>query len=143
MRVHVFAYRRTAAVSVGAALVVAIAWWDAAAVAQGGKAAPLRIRFAPGHDAATVRGTLGRDAQREYVFGARRNQRLTLRLSATPLGTLSLEARRPAGAELTLHTDAADTWSGTLPDDGDYEIWVRRQSRAQPASSYRLTVTIR
>jgi hypothetical protein len=145
MRVTVFAPRRTAVAALAAALVVAMGCWGAAATpsAQGGKAAPLRIRFAPGHDSATVRGALRGDAQREYVFGARSNQRVTIRLSATPRGTLSLEARRPAGAELVLHKDGADRWSGALPEDGDYEIWVKRESRAQPASIYRLIVTIR
>src|SRR4029079_3882285 len=101
MRLNVDGHRRTAVAPLAAAVIVVIVWWGSAAAssAQGGKAVPVRIRFAAGHDSATVHGTLGGDAQREYVFGARGKQRVTIGLSATPRGTLSLAARRPAGAE--------------------------------------------
>src|SRR4029079_15396426 len=137
MRLNVDGHRRTAVAPLAAAVLVAVGWWGAGAPTSaqgGGKAVPVRIRFAAGHDSATVHGTLGGDAQREYVFGARGKQRVTIGLSATPRGTLSLAARRPAGVELPLQKDAAGKWSSILPEDGDYEIWLQRESRGAPAS---------
>lgn len=137
------AARRKRRTAIAVALVLSLGAYDAVATAQGGKAAPLRIRFEPGRDTAILRGTLAGDAQREYVLGARRNQRLTIGLFTTPPGTLRVEARRAAGGDLVLHGDAAHKWSAVLPEDGDYEIWIKRESRTRRASAYRLTVTIR
>ena len=123
---------------------VAVPWPAAIHVlsAQGGKAEPLRIRFARGRDNATVRGTLRGDAQTEYVVGARKDQRLTIRLSATPPDSLSARARGTSGFDVRLDLDARRTSSVVLPEDGDYQIWIKRETRTPGRSQYTLTVTI-
>jgi hypothetical protein len=124
---------------------VFVAAWSPAGVctsSQGGKAEPIRIQFLRGHDSATVRGTVTGDAQTEYVFGARKNQRLTVSVIATPPGSISIKARRPAGDDLPLPLRAGRPSSIVLPDDGDYEIWVTRAVQTRGRSRYRLTVTI-
>jgi hypothetical protein len=111
--------------------------------AQGGKAEPLRIRFLRGRDNTTVRGTLRGDAQKEYVVRARKDQRLTIRLSATPPDSLSARARGTGGFDVRLDLDARRTSSVVLPEDGDYQIWIKRETRSPGRSQYTLTVTLR
>ena len=99
-----------------------------ALAAQGGKAEPIRIQFQPGRDSATVNGTLRGDAQSEYVFGARKGQRLTITPSALPAGSLVVTVRASNGMELPLHVHSENRMSMVLPSDGEYEMWVRRST---------------
>ena len=128
-----------------ATLIVAL-WWHTAINAlseQGGKAEPTRIQFARGRDSATVSGVLRDDAQREYAFAARKGQRLTLTLSAAPARSVTATARVSLGAYLPLDFNSRSTSSVELPEDGDYEISMKRVSTARGRSQYSLTVTIR
>jgi hypothetical protein len=115
----------------------------AVAAAQGGKAEPLRIRFQPGRTSTTLTGVLGGDAQREYAFAARKDQRLRIRLTFTPPGSLTITAKQPRGIDLPLSVDSSGVWSAQLSDDGEYEIWVTRASGTRTRSRYTMTVTIR
>jgi hypothetical protein len=110
---------------------------------QGGKAEPTRIQFARGRDTATVSGALRDDAQREYAFAARKGQRLTLTLSAAPARSVSASARVSLGGHLPLDFTSGSTSSVELPEDGDYEISMKRVSTARGRSQFTLTVTIR
>ena len=127
--------------ALAAALMVTTCW--AAAYAQGGKAEPIRLQFLRGHDSTMVNGRLRGDAQTEYVLGAKTDQRLTIRLTATPNASVSVRARLPTGAELPLRVESRHVWSAQLPENGDYEIWVKRTAGDRSRSQYRLTVTIR
>jgi len=111
--------------------------------AQGGKAEPLRLRIERGGGGAMVSGVLRGDAQREYVFQARRGESLAIQMTATPPRSLRLTAREPGRSELPLQADTAVRWSATLQADGDYDLSIARVA-AQPGSSrYRITVTLR
>lgn len=133
---------RTAALT--ATLIVAL--WQAGSHAlpeQGGKAEPTRIQFASGRDSAKVSGALRDDAQREYTFAARKGQRLTLTLSAAPARSVSVTARVSLGRDLPLDFTSGSTSSVELPEDGDYEISMKRVATARGRSQYTMTVTIR
>jgi len=114
-----------------------------AASAQGGKAEPLRIEFARGRDSASVGGTLRGDAQREYAFVARKNQRLTIGTTAMPAGSIAVQVKRPLGVRLPLVPGQKQTWSAVLPESGEYFLSVNRSASASGRSQYTLTVTIR
>ena len=114
-----------------------------AASAQGGKAEPLRIEFARGRNSASVGGTLRGDAQREYAFVARKNQRLTIGMTATPASSVVVQVKRPGGVSLPLVPGQKQTWSAVLPEGGEYFLWVHRSGAATGHSEYTLMVTIR
>jgi hypothetical protein len=126
--------------------VLALAAFGPAAVgvvsAQGGKAEPIRIEFPRGLDHATVRGRLRGDLQREYAFGARKGQRLAIRVRAQPARSLKIRVRH-AGADLPAVIDSSQQLSMALPEDGEYELWVTRVAPTPGRSDYALTVTIR
>src|ERR1043166_7703340 len=46
---------------------------------RGGKAEPLKILFAAGKTSTTLAGRLSNDQEMEYVFSARKGQRVTVR----------------------------------------------------------------
>jgi hypothetical protein len=114
-----------------------------AASAQGGKAEPLHIEFARGRDTASVEGALRGDAQREYAFVARKNQRLMIGTTATPAGSVVVQVRRPSGVRLPLVAGQKQTWFAVLPESGEYFLWASRGASASGRSQYTLTVTIR
>ena len=102
------------------------------------KAEPVRIEFAHGATSSTLRGSLTGLQQMEYALTARSGQRLTLRLTASPAGTLALKLYNPSVQEVPLHN-----FSATLPQSGDYTIVILRTSNRSGSSSYKLRVTIR
>ena len=110
---------------------------------QGGKAEPVRIRIPRGHESVTVGGTLRGDAQTEYVFDARKGQRVTIRLSATPSRSVRVDLKGAADVHLPLESGIDRPASVVLSDDGDQEIWVKRVAGPRGRSQYRLTLTIR
>ncbi len=125
------------------ALAVTLSLVPSGVHAQGGKAKPLPIEFQRGRDNATVAGKLRGAAQTEYVVGAKKDQKLTIKLFAAPPGSIIVKARDADGADLELRSDSKQQWSATLPKDGDYELRVVRASDKPGVSRYRLTVTIR
>ena len=92
---------------------------------------------------ATVSGTLRGDAQREYAFVAKKDQHLTIKLSASPARSIVIDAARTAGANLLLAFSAGQSAPLVLPTDGQYEISLKRVSAARGRSKYWMTVTIR
>jgi hypothetical protein len=109
----------------------------------GGKAMPLRIQFKHGHTAATLRGTLHRDEQTEYVLAARQGQRLTVRITSMPRQSVTFTLQDPDGEEVKFQVEADPHTSGILPKTGDYSISVGRPPNQQfGTSTYVLTVTV-
>ncbi|MGH9767966.1 MAG: hypothetical protein ACREAB_11075, partial [Blastocatellia bacterium] len=124
-------------------IVIAFSFVLPSVYAQGGKAAPLRIQFQRGRDSATVNGKLRGDQQAEYALGAKKGQKLTIHLYATPQSSITVKVRDPEGSDLELKPDSKQQWSAVLPNDGDYDIWVIRSSGKPGTSRYKLTITIR
>src|ERR1043166_1908045 len=53
----------------------------------GGKAEPLRIEFKRGANSTTVSGSVRNDEEYEYVLAAKKGQRLTIKITSTPVKT--------------------------------------------------------
>ena len=114
------------------------------ALAQGGgKAEPNRIEFKPGATSTTINGVVHNDEQAEYVFSARRGQRLIIRLTNSPAKTSCFDLQGPDNVDLGLEYDCNWKYSKVLPTTGDYFIRVGRPSQGKGTSRYRLTITIR
>ena len=107
------------------------------AVAQGGKAEPVRVQFKRGTTSATLRGTVRGDEEFEYAVAARAGQWMFVEVTSTPSDSAIFLVKDPAGEEGAYHY----YWSGTLKQTGDYLISVSKPP-AYPASHFVLTVTI-
>jgi hypothetical protein len=115
-----------------------------AAMAQGGgKAEPNRIEFKRGTTSTTISGTVRGDEQAEYVLGARKGQRLVIKLTSVPEKSSVLQLLGPDNDTLGLEYDANYDYSGTLPKTGDYFITVARPGESKGTSRYKLTVSVR
>jgi len=109
----------------------------------GGKAEPNRIEFKRGTTSTTIAGVVRGDEEAEYVLAARQGQKLTIKLTSTPVKSAVFQILGPDNDTLGLEYDANFDFSGLLPKTGDYFITVKRPTQAKGTSRYRMTVAIR
>lgn len=115
-----------------------------AAMAQGGgKAEPNRIEFKRGTSSTTISGTVRGDEQAEYVLGAKKGQKLVIKLTSVPAKSSVFQLLGENNDTLGLEYDANFDYSGILTKTGDYFITVRRPTESKGTSRYRLMVTVR
>jgi len=112
-------------------------------MAQGGKAEPNRIEFKRGTNSTTINGKVKNEEQAEYVFAAKKGQRLQIHLTSVPSRSSVFDLHAPDNADLGLEFDANYDYSRTLPVTGDYFLVVSRPTQARGSSSYRLTITVK
>ena len=114
-----------------------------AALAQGGggKAEPLRIEFKRGANRTIVRGRIHGSLQAEYVFAARKGQRVRIALTSAPAKSALFNLSSADGEDDKFKYDGT-SWSGVAPATGDYLIFVTRAGAHPESASYSLTVKI-
>lgn len=118
--------------------------YGAPAFAQnGGKAEPLKIEFKRGTTSTTINGVVHGDEEAEYTLTARKGQRLTIKLTSTPVKSSVFQLLGPENDTLGLEYDANFNYSGVLPKTGDYFISVKRPTEARGTSRYKMTITVR
>ena len=114
------------------------------AMAQGGgKAEPLRIEFKPGSSIKVLTDSIKNDQQAEYVLAAKKGQRLTIKLTSTPIRSTVFDLTAPENADLGLEYDANYTFNKILPVSGDYLIVVVRPTSSPGKATYKLSIAIR
>lgn len=109
---------------------------------RGGKAEPLRIEIGRGATSTKVKGKIRGDEQAEYVFAARKGQRVKIKLTSVPAESALFELRRAPEADSKVEYSGRN-WSVVAPETGDYFINVIRRRGAATTSRYTLTLTIR
>ena len=116
----------------------------APALAQhGGKAEPLRIEFKRGATSTTVSGSVRNSEEYEYLLGAKKGQRLTIKITSTPAKSAVFQLLGEDQDTLGLEHDANFDVSIVLPKDGDYFISVKRPTSAKGKSRFSLAITIK
>ena len=100
-----------------------------------------RVRFARGRTTAVLHGSVVRGTQDRYILGARAGQTMIVHITSREKNAvftiLGPDATALQGAEEG--ADAID-WTGELPQNGDYSIWV---GPTRGNATYTLEVTIR
>jgi len=133
----------SAKVAEGIAAVILILIACAAAFAQGGKAEPNRIEFKRGAASAIINGVVRGDEEAEYVLGAKKGQRLIIKLTSVPAKSSVFQLLGEDNDTLGLEYDANFDYSGVLSKTGDYYITVARPTKTKGTSRYKLVVTVR
>lgn len=110
---------------------------------NGGKAEPNKIEFKRGTNSTTISGVVRGDEEAEYTFSARQGQRLTIKLTSTPVKSSVFQLLGPENDTLGLEYDANFDYSGVLPKTGDYFISVKRPTAAKGTSRYKMTITVK
>jgi hypothetical protein len=106
---------------------------------NGGKAEPKRIIFEPRTSESLLTGSLKNGEEMEFVFAGIKGRKVILRNSA-----VSMFDVRVFSEEFGLETefDSSREFSVTLPETGDYMLFVRKKMVRMPARS-RFNVAIR
>ena len=100
-----------------------------------------RVKFARGRTTAVLKGAVIRAESDRYILGARTGQTMIVHITSLEKNAV-FRITTPDGGELPgaeEGTDAND-WSGELPSNGNYSIWV---SPTRGNATYTLEVTIR
>jgi hypothetical protein len=108
----------------------------------GGKAEPLRIEFKRGAKSATAKGRVRHDEQAEYIFAARKGQRIVIDLITTPTQTACFHLLGGDGEDLKFE-HRCDSLSDVAPQTRDYLIYVTKRNPKVDSSSYSLTLRIK
>jgi hypothetical protein len=132
----------SAKVAEGIAALILILIACAAAFAQGGKAEPNRIEFKRGTTSTIINGVVRGDEEAEYVLGAKKGQRLIIKLTSVPVKSSVFQLLGEDNDTLGLEYDANFNYSGVLPKTGDYFITVTRPTKAKGTSRFRLRITV-
>ena len=100
-----------------------------------------RVKFAKGSHSANYSYSVIRGDRDTYIAGAKANQRMSLKITSLEKNAV-FQVQTPGGSYLqgAGEVDDAMRWSGSLPEDGDYEITV---GGTRGNASYKLTVTIK
>ena len=114
-----------------------------AAAQHGGKAEPTRIEFKRGTTSTTVSGSVRNDEEYEYVLGAKKGQRLTIKITSTPVRSSVFQLLGEDHDTLGLEHDANFDVFIVLPKDGDYFINVRRPTSTKGTSKFTLAISIK
>ena len=83
-------------------------------------AQPIRLTIPAGSTSVTQTGTLAPQAVVRYLINAIQGQTMTVKVTA-PANSAAMAVYNPAGAAIK-PADATLTWSGTIPQTGDYRI---------------------
>jgi hypothetical protein len=104
-----------------------------------------RVSFKPGSSSATINGSIQGEDSIDYVLGARAGQTMSVTLKSSN-GANSFNVLPPGSeAAIAIGENLGNTWSGTLPADGNYRIRVflmRSAARRKEAAKYTLSVAI-
>ena len=102
------------------------------------KPAYRRVQFKRGMSSATLTGKVNITMPDMYIVGARAGQVMTVQLTA-PNKSVRFMLMSPKPA--TLFDDKRRSWTGTLPEDGDYTIII--EGDAERDASYSMTLSIK
>jgi hypothetical protein len=116
---------------------------QSATAQNGGKAEPNRIEFKRGATSTTISDNVRGSEEAEYVLAAKKGQRLTIKITSTPLKSSVFQLLGEDQDTLGLEHDANFDVSIVLPKDGDYFINVKRPTERKGTSRYQMTITIR
>jgi hypothetical protein len=101
------------------------------------KPAYRRVQFKRGASSATVQGKVSIAMPDTYLVGARAGQVMTVQLTS-PRKAVRFVVMSPS--TMSLVADNARSWTGTLPETGDYHIIVDGDERG---GTYSMTISIK
>ena len=108
---------------------------------HGGKAEPKRILFAAGKSSTTLSGSLSTGQEMEYVFAAKKGQKVTITNTNTGLFDF-----RVFNEEFNFETEfeSSRTLTFEIPETADYNFFVRKKRVKTPRiARFSLTLMIK
>lgn len=107
----------------------------------GGKAEPKRVQFAVGKSNTALTGTLSTDQEMEYVFGARKGQKVTITNPTKSLFDFKVFSEENFSEG---DFDSSLSYTFKIPETGDYMLFVRKKRVKTPKTArFSVTLTIK
>lgn len=135
--------RRSVALAIGLLMFVTLAVSGQTGGGQAGtpKGKTQRVRFARGRTTTVLQGSVVRGTQDRYILGARADQTMIVHITSREKNAV-FTIVGPHETALQGAEEGADAtdWTGTLPLNGDYSIWV---GPTRGNATYTLEITIR
>lgn len=123
--------------------IMLIAFASISLAQNGGKAEGKPIQFKRGATSAVVSDSIKNDLEYEYTFVAKAGQITTIKVTSTPSNSVTFEIRINGETVTSEMNDAGTEWSGSLPEDGEYWISVKRKSASKGTSKFSLRLSIK
>jgi hypothetical protein len=105
---------------------------------NGGKAEPQRISFAAGRSETTVSGKLSNGQEKEYVFGAKNGQTMTVKNAGSALFDFRVFSEE---ADFETEFESSPTLTFIFPETGDYKLFIRKKMVRSPRRA-RFSITL-
>ena len=109
----------------------------------GGKAEPNRIKFAKGKSSTVLTGSLKGDSQYEFVFGARKGQKVYVTNSDSDNFSYSVFSQDIEDVNYESTDLAVPTLEFEVPETGDYMIFVKRNATSNVSKKFSITLAIK
>lgn len=113
---------------------------------NGGKAEPLRVKFAKGKTIAVLTGTLKQNQEMEYVFGAKKGQQVKAQIVSTaPKGAFhAFKIEGTNGVDFLPDLDINYELEFVAPQTGDYVIFVQfRPTNKVRSGKFTFTLSVK
>src|SRR4029079_6846718 len=94
------------------------------------KTSSRRVQFSRGASSTTVQGRVSLELSDTWIIGARAGQVMTVQLTSPRMVSCMLMTSRTTQSL----ADNTQSWTGTLPETGDYLILVDTDAKAAPYS---------
>ena len=108
---------------------------------HGGKAEPKRVEFAKGKTSIVLTESLKNGQEMEYVFAARKGQRVVVKNSQTGLFDFRIFSEE---FDTETEFDSSRSYTFDVPATGDYNFFVRKKMVKTPRRAhFRITLEIR
>ena len=108
---------------------------------NGGKAEPKRIEFARGSSSILLTESLSNGSEMEYVFAAKKGQKVTVTNPSTGLFDFRLFSEEN---DMETEFDSSRKYTFEIPATGDYQFFVRKKMVKTPQRArFRITFEIR
>lgn len=125
-------------------LVIAFFAFAVSTFAQGGgKAEPNRIKFAKGKSSTVITGRLKGDSQYEFVFGARKGQKVYVTNPDSDNFSYSVFSQDNEDVNYESTDLAVPTLEFEVPETGDYMIFVKRNATSNVSKRFSITLAIK
>jgi hypothetical protein len=112
------------------------------AIAQGGKAEAREIKFKKGSNSGIYSGYIKKSEEAEYSFGAKKDQKVSVKLDCKPQNAASIKMQDPDFHDFELQDDGQGNFHGQLTKSGQYLFSVINRDATTNRTTYSFTITI-
>jgi hypothetical protein len=101
------------------------------------------VEFEPNGTSATLKGMVQNRQEAEYLFAAKKGQKLSVQITSNPRDSVVPRITDPDSRGLQLRRGGSSTWTATLPKSGDYFMVILRTAKGPGRSTYTVALSLK